>query len=57
MYTIEYNGIVISPNKQWVWSKVRMLDAIAKNEIEFNLQKDNSYSVRSKSYLYDENGT
>lgn len=56
MYTIEYNGIVISPNKQWVWSKVRMLDAIAKNEIEFNLQKDNSYSVRSKSYLYDENG-
>lgn len=56
MYPIEYNGVTVYPNKQWVWSKERMLDAIDKNEIEFNLQKDGSYSVRSKSYLYDEQG-
>lgn len=56
MYPIEYNGVTVYPNKQWVWSKERMLDAINKNEIEFNLQKDGSYSVRSKSYLYDEQG-
>lgn len=57
MYTIEYNGITIVPRKQWVWSKERLLDAISKDEVEFNLQSDGSYSVRSKSYLYDENGT
>lgn len=56
MYTIEYNGITIVPRKQWVWSKERLLDAISKDEVEFNLQSDGSYSVRSKSYLYDENG-
>lgn len=56
MYTIEYNGHTIYPNKQWVWSKERLLDAISKNEVEFNMQKDGTFSVRSKSYLYDENG-
>lgn len=56
MYSIEYNGATIVPRKQWVWSKERLLDAISKDEVEFNLQSDGSYSVRSKSYLYDENG-
>lgn len=56
MYTIEHNGTTIVPRKQWVWSKERLLDAISKGEVEFNLQSDGSYSVRSKSYLYDENG-
>lgn len=37
MYTIEYNGITIVPRKQWVWSKERLLDAISKDEVEFNL--------------------
>lgn len=56
MYPIYYNGVEIIPNKQWVWSKERLLKAIEEDEVEFNLQKDGSYSVRSKSYLYDENG-
>lgn len=56
MYEIEYKGVKIKPNKQWVWSKERMMQAIENNEVEFNLQKDGSYSVRSKSYLIDENG-
>ena len=56
MYPIYYKGKTIMPHKQWVWSKERMDVAIANNDVEFTLQKDGSYSVRSKSYLKDENG-
>lgn len=56
MYSIFYNGVEIRPRKQWVWSKERMEEAIANDNVEFSLQKDGSYTVRSKSYLYDENG-
>lgn len=56
MYSIYYNGVEIKPRKQWVWSKERMDAAIANDDVEFSLQKDGSYTVRSKSYLYDENG-
>ena len=56
MYSIEYNGVTIYPRKQWVWSQERLQNAIDNNEVEFNLQKDGSYSVRSKAYLRDENG-
>jgi adenine-specific DNA-methyltransferase len=56
MYTIEHNGTIITPKKQWVWSKERMLESVRNNDVEFSLQKDGSYTVRSKSYLLDENG-
>ena len=56
MYSIWHNGVEIKPHKQWVWSKERMEKAIANNDVEFTLQKDGSYSVRSKAYLKDENG-
>lgn len=56
MYSIFYKGVEIKPHKQWVWSKERMEAAIANDDVEFSLQKDGSYTVRSKSYLYDENG-
>lgn len=56
MYPIEYNGVEIYPRKQWVWSKERLQTAIDNNEVEFNLQKDGTYSVRSKAYLKDEQG-
>ncbi len=56
VYDIEYNGDVISPRKQWVWSKERLLAAIENNEVEFSKQKDGTYSVRTKKYLFDENG-
>ena len=55
-YTIEHNGVTIVPHKQWVWSKERMFEAIANNDVEFSQQADGSYSVRSKSYLYDKDG-
>lgn len=53
VYDIEYNGTVIHPRKQWVWSKDRLEAAIANDEVEFNLQKDGTYSVRAKKYLFD----
>lgn len=56
MYDIEYNGDIIHPRKQWVWSKERLEEAIRNNEVEFNKQKDGTYSVRAKKYLIDENG-
>lgn len=56
VYNIEYNGDVIVPRKQWVWSKERLQAAIDNNEVEFNKQKDGTYSVRAKKYLIDEFG-
>lgn len=56
MYDIAYNGDIIHPRKQWVWSKERLEKAIRNNEVEFNKQKDGTYSVRAKKYLFDEEG-
>ena len=56
MYDIAYNGDIIHPRKQWVWSKERLEKAIQNNEVEFNKQKDGTYSVRAKKYLFDEEG-
>lgn len=56
VYDIEYNGDTIHPRKQWVWGKDRLKAAIENNEVEFNKQKDGTYSVRAKKYLIDENG-
>jgi adenine-specific DNA-methyltransferase len=55
-YPVSYNGQEIWPQKQWVWSKQRMMDAIKNNEVVFNPQKDGSYNLRSKKYLIDEKG-
>ncbi|NOH14793.1 site-specific DNA-methyltransferase [Clostridium cochlearium] len=57
MYPIYYNGEEIIPNKQWVWSKERLEQAISQNCIEFNKKNDGTYSVRAKKYLYNEDGT
>lgn len=56
VYDIEYNGDIIHPRKQWVWSRERLELAIQNNEVEFNKQKDGTYSVRAKKYLFDEKG-
>ncbi len=55
-YSIFYNGNEIKPRKQWVWSKERLEEAIANDEVVFSIQKDGTYSVRSKQYLIDEKG-
>ena len=56
VYDIEYNGDIIHPRKQWVWSRERLQKAIDNNEVEFNKKKDGTYSVRAKKYLIDEDG-
>ncbi len=55
-YTIEHDGDVIKPRKQWVWEKERLLKAIENGEVVFKKKKNGEYSVRNKVYLKDENG-
>ncbi len=55
-YPIIHEGIEIWPQKQWLWSEDRVKKAQEKNMLVFNKQKDGTYNVRFKGYLYDENG-
>ena len=50
------DGTLISPKRQWLWSKDRVTDAIEKNEIEFLRDKNGGWSVHTKQYLKDESG-
>ena len=56
VYPIEYNGKIIHPNKQWVWSKDRMMEAIKNNNVDFMEKEDGTVAVNSKQYIKDENG-
>ena len=55
IYPVIYNDFEIWPNKQWVWSKERMTWEIEQGYVEFT-ETDGKYSIRSKQYIYDENG-
>ncbi len=55
-YEIEYNGETISPRKQWVWGRERLLAAIKNNEVVFKKKSNGEYSVRAKVYLRNEKG-
>lgn len=56
-YPIIHNGIEIWPEKQWLWSKEKTEKAQNENKLVFNYnEKTNSYTVRFKGYLKDENG-
>lgn len=55
-YSINYNGDVINPRKQWVWEESRLLKAIENNEVVIKKKRNGNYSVRAKVYLKDENG-
>jgi adenine-specific DNA-methyltransferase len=55
-YTIEHNGEVIQPRKQWVWEKARLLRAKENDELVIKKKENGEYSVRAKVYLYDEDG-
>jgi adenine-specific DNA-methyltransferase len=50
------DGTLIYPKKQWLWSKDRVLKAIANDEIEILKGQDNNWVVSSKQYLKEENG-
>lgn len=49
-------GCVIYPKRQWLWSQDRVNEALKKDEIEFQRDKDGHWTVHSKQYLKDEYG-
>ena len=50
------DGTSIMPQKQWLWSKERVENAIKNNEIEFTRGKNDKWIVSTKQYLRDEFG-
>ncbi len=54
-YPIYYEGKEIWPQKQWIWSRKRVEEAIKNDEVVFNEAGD-SYNPRVKQYLKDEHG-
>ena len=55
VYSLKYEGEEILPDKQWIWAKERMDEAIANNEVVFR-KTNGRWSVRFKQYLRHENG-
>lgn len=55
-FPIFHNHVEILPEKQWLWSQERVLQAQKLNMLEFNKQVNGEYKVRFKGYLRDENG-
>ena len=54
-YPITVGGQEIWPEKQWIWSKERVEQAIANDEVVVN-ESNGKVSVRIKQYLKDESG-
>ena len=55
VYPVYYKGEEIYPDKQWIWEKSRLYEAIENDEVVFNENKG-KWSVRFKQYLKDANG-
>ncbi|MBI9060148.1 MAG: site-specific DNA-methyltransferase [Labilibaculum sp.] len=51
------DGTIIKPKRQWYWNKERVEIAVSKNEVEFVKGLNGEWTVHSKQYLKDENGT
>jgi len=50
------DGTLVMPKRQWLWSKERVKDALAKGEIAFLKDKNGGWAVHSKQYLREESG-
>ncbi len=50
------DGSLLTPKRQWRWSKERMQEALERGEVAFNKSKDGSWSASSKQYLKDSDG-
>ncbi len=51
------NETKIFPQRQWLWSKERVTEALQKGELEFIKGRDGQFTVHTKQYLRDEDGT
>jgi adenine-specific DNA-methyltransferase len=49
------DGTMVSPKRQWLWSKERTFDALKKGIIEF-IKTSDGWTVHTKQYLNQENG-
>jgi adenine-specific DNA-methyltransferase len=57
-FPIIHEGHEIWPRKQWLWSRERVENAQKENKLVFNFnEKEGTWSVRFKGYLYEEDGT
>ena len=57
-FPIYHEGHEIWPRKQWLWSRERVEVAQKENKLVFNYnEKEGTWSVRFKGYLYEEDGT
>lgn len=55
VYPVYHNGVEIYPDKQWIWEKSRLYQAIENDEVVFS-ENSGKWSVRFKQYLKDEKG-
>ncbi|MEE2565841.1 site-specific DNA-methyltransferase [Hyphobacterium marinum] len=51
------DGELITPKRQWLWSKERVEDALRYGELEFVKDRSGGWSVHTKQYLRDRDGT
>lgn len=51
------DGSLVTPKRQWLWSKERVDEAMTKGEIEFIKDRNGGWSVHTKQYLKEEDGT
>lgn len=51
------DGTQITPKRQWYWNKERTMQALENNELVFAKDKDGNWSVHTKQYLRDTNGS
>lgn len=50
------DGTLIYPQKQWLWSKERAMEALEKNELEISKGINGTWVISTKQYLKDEDG-
>lgn len=51
------DGTLVRPRRQWLWSKERVAQALERGELEFLKGRDGQWSVHTKQYLTEEDGT
>lgn len=51
------DGSLVNPKRQWLWGKERVEEAISKGELEFIRGKSGDWSVHTKQYLKEEDGS
>lgn len=51
------DGTQVLPKRQWLWSRERVSESLSKGEIAFLKDKDGNWSVHTKQYLKDVDGS